>query len=134
MTKGQEESDGRVVPEGRRKATPTSPPAGGGKATTASQQTNQLSLLSETADSPQGADPGTRMGLPRNQDRYAVPKSESASSQASSTTMTMEEVACDENLRRAFERVEPNDGAPGPDRQSVSAVREHLADVVSWLR
>ena len=134
MTKGREESDGRVVPEGRRKALPTLPQARGGKATTASQETNQLSLLSETADSPPGAVPGTRMGLPRNQDRYAVPKSESASRRASSTTMTMEEVASDENLRRAFEQVEHNDGAAGPDRQSVREVRKCLADVLVRLR
>src|SRR5262249_31324521 len=75
----------------------------------------------------------TRMGLPRNQDRYAVPKSESASSTASSTTMTMEEVARDENLIKAFERVESNDGAPGPDRQTVRDVREQLEDTLAWL-
>ena len=43
--------------------------------------------------------------------------------------MTMEEVASQDNLRRAFERVASNDGAPGPDRQSVAEVRERL-DVV----
>ena len=117
MTKRREESDGRDVPEGRRKAVPTSLPARGGKATTASEQTSQLSLLPETADSPQGAVPGTRMGQPRNQDRYAVPKSGSASG-TDSSAMTMEEVASEQNLRRAFEQVESNDGAPGPDRRA----------------
>ena len=43
--------------------------------------------------------------------------------------MTMEEVASEDNLMRAFEKVASNDGAPGPDRQSVDEVREHL-DVV----
>jgi group II intron reverse transcriptase/maturase len=43
--------------------------------------------------------------------------------------MTMEEVASQDNLRRAFERVASNDGAPGSDRRSVDEVREHL-DVV----
>jgi group II intron reverse transcriptase/maturase len=43
--------------------------------------------------------------------------------------MTMEEVASENNLMRAFEKVASNDGAPGPDRQSVDEVREHL-DVV----
>ena len=88
MTKRREESDGRDVPEGRRKAVPTSLPARGGKATTASEQTSQLSLLPETADSPQGAVPGTRMGQPRNQDRYAVPKSGSASGTDSSPSQS----------------------------------------------
>jgi group II intron reverse transcriptase/maturase len=48
--------------------------------------------------------------------------------------MTIEEVASDGNLRRAFERVESNDGAPGPDRQSVCEVREHLAHLLPALR
>jgi RNA-directed DNA polymerase len=40
--------------------------------------------------------------------------------------MTMTEVANEENLRRAFDQVASNDGAPGPDKQSVKEVREHL--------
>jgi group II intron reverse transcriptase/maturase len=48
--------------------------------------------------------------------------------------MTMEEVAREENLRWAFQQVASNRGAPGPDRQSVGEVREHLADVLLELR
>jgi len=48
--------------------------------------------------------------------------------------MTMEEVASVGNLRRAFERVESNDGAPGPDRQSVREVRAHFEQVLPALR
>ena len=59
-----------------------------------------------------------------HQPQHAVPKSENAYS-TDSTAMTMEEVASDGNLRRAFQRVESNDGAPGLDRQSVREVREH---------
>jgi group II intron reverse transcriptase/maturase len=44
--------------------------------------------------------------------------------------MTMEEVATHENLKRAFERVAANQGAPGPDRQTIAEVREHLDE---WL-
>jgi RNA-directed DNA polymerase len=44
--------------------------------------------------------------------------------------MTMEEVAKEENLRGAFEQVAANDGAPGPDRQSVEDVRRHLQTIV----
>jgi RNA-directed DNA polymerase len=134
MTKGQEGSDGRVVPQGRRKAVPTSPLVKRGKATTASEAANQLSLLSETADSPRGAVPGTRMGLPRNQDRYAVPKSEGAIRGPSpAMSMTMEEVASEANLKWAFQQVERNDGAPGPDGQSVREVREHLPSMLRLL-
>ena len=51
-----------------------------------------------------------------------------------SFAMTMEEVASDGNLRRVFQRVESNDGAPGPDRQSVREVREHFEQVLPALR
>jgi RNA-directed DNA polymerase len=58
----------------------------------------------------------------------AVPKARNTTGPAL-PAMTMEEVASQDNLRRAFERVASNDGAPGPDRQSVAEVRERL-DVV----
>jgi len=134
MAKRREESDGRMVPEGRRKAAPTAAAQRGGKATTASEQTRQRQLFSETADSPQGAVPGAGRGQPRASARYAVPKSESINGASSSAMMTMEEVAQDENLIRAFEQVERNDGAAGPDRQSVAQVREHLSDIVPVLK
>ena len=47
--------------------------------------------------------------------------------------MTMEEVVSDGNLRRAFERVASNDGAPGPDRQSIQEVEEHLEEILPAL-
>ena len=123
---GREESDGRVVPEGRRKAAPTADKRGG-KATTASQQAGQLELFRATADSPRGADGGADTGQPVPAPR-AVPKARNTTRPVL-PAMTMEEVASQDNLRRAFERVASNDGAPGPDRQSVAEVRERL-DVV----
>jgi group II intron reverse transcriptase/maturase len=47
--------------------------------------------------------------------------------------MSMEEVASEANLRLAFEKVASNKGAPGPDRQSVAEVREHLDVVIPAL-
>ncbi|MEO7329971.1 MAG: group II intron reverse transcriptase/maturase [Minicystis sp.] len=47
--------------------------------------------------------------------------------------MTMEEIASQDNLRRAFEKVASNKGAPGPDRQDVDSVREHVADILPRL-
>jgi RNA-directed DNA polymerase len=132
MTMRREKSDGRVVPEDRRKAVPTPARAGGGKATTASKAVSQLRLFSETADSPRGAVPGPGRDRTRTPAQYAVPKSESACDEGL-PAMTMEEVASFGNLRRAFERVESNDGAPGPDRQSVQEVRLHLAQLLSAL-
>jgi len=48
--------------------------------------------------------------------------------------MTMTEVANEENLRRAFDQVASNDGAPGPDRQRVDEVRERLQAVLHVLK
>jgi hypothetical protein len=47
--------------------------------------------------------------------------------------MAIEEVARDSNLMEAFRRVASNDGAPGPDRQSVSEVRAHLGTILPRL-
>jgi group II intron reverse transcriptase/maturase len=48
--------------------------------------------------------------------------------------MTMEEVASDENLIRAFAEVARNRGAPGPDGRSIDEVREHLTELLPGLR
>jgi group II intron reverse transcriptase/maturase len=61
-----------------------------------------------------------------------MPPSSSAESKVLSV-MTMEAVASDVNLLRAFERVAANDGAPGVDRESVAEVAAHLDAVVSGL-
>lgn len=131
MAKGREESDGRVVPQGRRKAVPTRVPPRGGKATTASEQAEQPELFRATAEIPQGtvdgADADRSAPAPR-----AVPKARTTKGSAL-PAMTLEEVASESNLRRAFERVASNDGAPGPDRQSVAEVREHLDAVLPTL-
>src|SRR5207245_812630 len=97
MATRREESDGRVVPEGRRKAVPTARRERGGKVTTASQRAGQRDLFLETADSPQGAVPGARTGQPVPRVRYAVPKSRNIPGETL-PAMTMEEVAGDDNL------------------------------------
>ena len=131
MAKGREESDGRVVPEGRRKPVPTAAVQRGGKATTASQQAGQLGLFRETADSPQGADGGADADRSASATR-AVPKSRATKGSAL-PAMRMEEVANEENLKTAFQRVASNQGAPGPDRQSIGEVREHLDELLPRL-
>lgn len=129
----REESDGRIVPEGRRKAVRISDgDQRGGKAITVSEQARQLELFFESADSPQGADGGAATGLPvaapcavplsRTRERRALP------------TMVMEEVAKEENLKKAFKKVASNRGAPGPDRKSISWVREHLSKILPHLQ
>jgi len=134
MTKGREQSDGRTVPEGHRKVVPTAEELAarrGGKATTASEQAGQLGLFRETADSPQGADGGADAAEAAPAP-LAVPKSRNMKGSVR-PAMTMEEVASEENLMEAFRQVASNKGAPGPDRQSIDEVREHLDDVLRAL-
>jgi group II intron reverse transcriptase/maturase len=133
MAKGREESDGHEVPKSRRKTASTAlkEMARGGKATTASKQTRQLGLFSETADSPKGDDGDAVVGLPTSA-TYAVPKSENTRREVTSA-MTMENVALHENLKNAFRRVASNDGAPGPDRQSIDEVAKHLDELLPAL-
>ena len=130
MTKGREKSDGRVVPESRRKAVLTAKRQGG-KAVTASQQTRQLRMNLGTADSPKGDDARAEAGQPAPT-VSAVPKPRSRRRRVA-PAMTMEEVANEGTLREAFGQVESNDGAPGPDRQSVEEVAKHLQDILPRL-
>jgi group II intron reverse transcriptase/maturase len=91
----------------------------------------QLGLFRETADSPKGADGGADTGQPAPAPR-AVPKSRTKKGSAP-PAMTMEEVADERNLREAFGEVASNKGAPGPDRQSIDQVREHLDELLPAL-
>src|SRR5216684_1190912 len=130
MTKGRKKSDGRVVPESPRKGVLTAK-GQGGKAVTASQQTRQLRMNLGTADSPKGDDARAEAGQPAPT-VSAVPKPRSRK-RGVAPAMTMEEVANEGTLREAFAQVESNDGAPGPDRQSVEEVARHLQDILPRL-
>jgi group II intron reverse transcriptase/maturase len=133
MTKGQEESDDLVVPKDGRKAVQSAEFQRGGKEVTANEVAQQLGLFRETADIPQGNADTSAAGAPAAGGR-AEPKSRTKkNTPAHAVLMTMEEVAEQNNLRRAFKRVASNRGAPGPDRQGVDEVREHLDDVVQAL-
>lgn len=131
MTKRREESDGRTVPEGRRKPVPIADLLRGGKATTASQSVRQLRLFPETADSPRGDDGGADASLlaPAT---TALPKSGNTTGETL-PAMTMEEVAAYGNLMRAFRQVASNKGAPGPDRKTIQEVEANLLETISAL-
>lgn len=130
-TKGREKSDGRIVPKGRRKAVPTAKEQGG-KAATVNEQAGQLELNLGTADSPRGD--VARVGAKRDRSaRSAVPKPRGKTREIA-LAMTMEEVARSSNLRRAFTQVKSNDGAPGPDRESVEDVKQHLKAILPKLQ
>jgi len=125
MAKDREKSDRRIVP---RKGSN----APGGKSTTASEQARQLELYSEAADSPRGDVAGADRGRPLS-GPSAVPKSEDKTGEISPAAMTMEEIANRKNLEEAFGQVEANDGAPGPDRQSIEEVSKHLDEILPRL-
>ena len=128
----REESDGRVVPKGRRKTVPTARSVRGGKAATASKAAGQLGLFSETADNPKGNDAEMDRGQPVGLNSRAVPKSEDKPG-TTPPAATMEEVAKHENLMCAFARVAANRGAPGPDRESVEMVELYIETLVPKL-
>src|SRR5258708_11460062 len=130
MTKGREKSDDRVVPESRRKAALTAK-GQGGKVVTASEQTRQLRMNLGTADSPKGNDAHAEAGQPAPV-ASAAPKPRSRK-RGVAPAMTMEEVANEKTLREAFGQVKSNDGAPGPDGQSVEEVARHLNDILPVL-
>lgn len=126
----RQKSDCRIKPQGDRKAAVTAPVERerGGEATTVEQQAWQLGLSFETAENPQG--PVDRAACHRRDAAtLAVPKSKSKEETA--TLATMEEVT--RQLALAFQKVASNRGAPGPDRQSIDQVREHLDEVLTEL-
>src|SRR5258706_2014615 len=84
-----------------------------------------------TADSPKGDDARAEAGQPAQQ-LAPVPKPRSRN-RGVAPAMTMEEVANEKTLREAFGQVKSNDGAPGPDGQSVEEVARHLSDILPVL-
>ena len=132
MVKGREKSDGCIVPDGAGNSFGTAGERRGGKATTASNQAKQLYLFGETADSPRGDVVSADGGRPPSE-LNAVPKSPGAKS-VHLPAMVMEEVAHDGNLKKAWENVAANDGAPGADRKTIEEVRLHVAEILPRLR
>jgi RNA-directed DNA polymerase len=129
---GRQQSDDRVVPEGRRKASRAQDEPAQGKAVTVSKQAGQLELFAETAENPKGATPPVAPS-PLVAKGRGVP--ESATGQSSGLPpMTIEEIASDANLRLAFAKVAANRGAPGPDKQTIQQVRQHLERCLLDLR
>jgi RNA-directed DNA polymerase len=132
----RQKSDGRVVPDGRRKSVETRgvERREGGKATTVKQQERQLVLPLGTAEKtaaqaevPDGAAAGSGLSAAA----CAGPKPRSKERTVAPTTMMMEEVAA--SLGVAFKAVAANKGAPGPDRQSIEQVKKHLKVVLPAL-
>jgi hypothetical protein len=132
----QKKAEDLTVPEGRRKASPTqgADRPGGGKGIPVNERAWQLGLPFATADDPAAVVAAGRVhdevagGRPPSVS-HVVPKAKGKERKAMSATM--EEVV--EGLGEAFRSVASNKGAPGPDRQSIDEVREHLDEILQKL-
>ena len=122
----QQKSEDRVVPDAQGNLSETHGPrrVGGGKAVSVKEEERQLLLFSATADNSRSdREVRGRSDVDRSTPRQ--PRTPKAEPKRSTTVpVTMEEVV--ERLEVAFEKVAANRGAPGPDRQSIEQVREHL--------
>lgn len=93
---------------------------------------DQLELIFETADSPQGDAATERTNLSVHE-APSLPKSESET-RPNALAVSMEAVADRLNLTRAFDRVASNRGAPGPDGRTVDEIRKNLPAVLDALQ
>ncbi len=91
----------------------------------------QLRLRFETADNPQGNSAERGGSSPSRSGE--VPKSKRTKRNVL-PPITLEEIASTTNLKTAWLRVASNDGAAGPDRESVADVREHADELLATLR
>ena len=127
----QQKSEDCTVPQSRRKSAVTrgAERLGGGKAVPVNQESRQLGLPFATAEYlPVRANDEVERGPPLST-TLAVPKAKGMTRIAASATM--EELV--EHLDAAFVKVASNQGAPGPDRQSIAEVREHLHEILPIL-
>jgi len=122
-----------MVPKasGNRSQTRDTRLPGGGKAVPVKEEGRQRRLNFATAENPQQCGAESR----RDGDRFPsrLQKAREAKSKLKRVgPARMEEVV--ERLEEAFEKVAANQGAPGPDRQSIEYVREHLRELLPELR
>jgi RNA-directed DNA polymerase len=130
----QQKSDDCVVPEGPRKLAQTRDVESrqGGKAVTGNEQAIQLVLFPVTAASPEV--PKTKVASPKARELLARTSEEApkaASKDKLEWSTTLEQAV--KLLSEAFERVASNKGAPGPDRQTIGMVQEHLPKILTEL-
>lgn len=128
----QQKSENREVVEGRRKSTVSRSVEriGGAKAVPVDEWPRQLGLPFETAEeNVQAFADGVRENHRRFPRTCAEPKSKVKEEKV--LAATMEEVVG--RLREAFQSVASNRGAPGPDRQSIEQVQEHLEELLRKL-
>ena len=126
----RQKSDGRVVPEDRRKAVPTRV-SGGGKAITVDKEEAQQPILPfATAEATQKCDARSKSREDLSA-RKPEPRPKASGKEGNAAPVTMEKVV--ERLRTAFDKVAANRGAPGPDGVRIEQVREYLDDLLAEL-
>jgi group II intron reverse transcriptase/maturase len=130
----RQKSERRIQPQARRKLGPTQgiENLGGGKETPVHLQTRQLGLPLGTAEEREAK--AERADDEADVDRStpatcAVPPPSGKEKIAASATM---EQVC-QRLRGAFQNVASNQGAPGPDRQSIEEVGKALPRLLPKL-
>lgn len=129
----QQKSEDHVVPDARGNSggSRDSRQRGGGKVVSVKEAERQLTLFPATADNPR-SDRGARRRRGVDLSTPRSPRAPKAGDKPRTTVpVVMEEVIG--RLTWAFEKVAANRGAPGPDRQSIEAVREHLPLVLRRL-
>lgn len=130
--KPRQKSESPIVPQGRGNPSPIGvvERRRGGKGTPVKEAAQQLVLPFATAETPR---PKRGAGGRRNVDRSASrqPQGPKANDKPQERGLTMEEVV--NGLESAFQKVAANRGAPGPDRQSIEAVRERLPRILPIL-
>jgi group II intron reverse transcriptase/maturase len=130
----RQESEGRTVPEapGNRSKTRRTRRAWGGKAVPVKEEERQRRLNFAAAENPR-RERGAESGRDEDQSTSGKQKAPKAKSKLTRVEPArMEEVV--ERLEEAFENVARNQGAPGPDRQSIEEVRKHLPELLPELR
>ena len=125
----QQNPEDSVVPQVRRKSDPTRgvKRPGGGKAVSVKEADQQLLMPFATAESPRTSR-GAEGARATDRSVTKARKVQKAKINRKPTgPATMEEVV--EQLDAALDKVAANDGAPGPDRQTIAQVQKHWADV-----
>lgn len=128
----QQKSENCERAQGRRKPVPTQEGGGpgGAKAVPVERMTQQLGLDFGTAEQEaQAPGDGARVGRLRPSQALALPLPKDKEEKAAPATL--QEVS--KRLEQAFKAVAANRGAPGPDRQSIEQVREHLSELIARL-
>ena len=129
----QQKSEGRIVPKapGNRGRTWDTRMSGGGKAVSVKEEERQQKLNFAAAENPRQRGAEGRRDMDRSTSRPQ--KARKAKGKLKRVEPARMEGVI-ERLEEAFGKVAANQGAPGPDRQSIEYVRKHIHEILPELR